>query len=143
MAAERRMNDTLLRVAPSTDAQAQRGSGGVNADLKNCATPSSTNYLITAMREHSGGLRAHCGSARTALRTIDGARRRFRAASKPTQLSERPAPIRPAHAVFARAAKDYHTVLLSIPSAAEAKPAGSALSQLMHALGKEIFLSRV
>src|SRR5258708_13086328 len=57
-------------------------------------------------------------------------------ASKPTLLYERARASQAAHQL-PRAAKDYQTVFYKFPLADEAKPAGSALSQLMHALGKE------
>src|SRR5258708_4384377 len=56
--------------------------------------------------------------------------------SKSTLLYERAHAYQAAHQL-ARAAKDYQAVFYKFPLADEAKPAGSALSQLIHALGKE------
>src|SRR5437867_9955134 len=56
--------------------------------------------------------------------------------SKPTLLYERARAYQASHQL-PRAAKDYQAVFYKFPLADEAKPAGSALSQLMHALGKE------
>src|SRR5216683_2981078 len=56
--------------------------------------------------------------------------------SKPGLLLERGRAYQAAHQL-ARAAKDYQAIFYKSPSADEAKPAGSALSQVMHALGKE------
>src|SRR5205807_7581141 len=58
------------------------------------------------------------------------------ATSKPTLLFDRAHAYQAGHQL-ARAAKDYQTVFYKYPLADEAKPAGSALSQGMHALGKE------
>src|SRR4029077_8222316 len=56
--------------------------------------------------------------------------------SKSALLYERGHAYQAAHQL-ARAAKDYQSVFYKFPLADEAKPAGAALSQLMHALGKE------
>src|SRR5260370_34563998 len=55
---------------------------------------------------------------------------------KPTLLFDRGHAYQTAHQL-ARAAKDYQAVFYKYPLADEAKPAGSVLSQLVHALGKE------
>jgi soluble lytic murein transglycosylase len=56
--------------------------------------------------------------------------------TKPSLLLERARAYQAAHQL-PRAAKDYQTIYYKFPQADEAKPAGSALSQITHALGKE------
>jgi soluble lytic murein transglycosylase len=56
--------------------------------------------------------------------------------TKPSLLLERARAYQAAHQI-PRAAKDYQTIYYKFPQADEAKPAGSALSQITHALGKE------
>jgi outer membrane protein assembly factor BamD (BamD/ComL family) len=57
-------------------------------------------------------------------------------ASKPTLLLDRAQALKAAHQL-PRAAKDYQTLFYKYSQTDEAKAAGSALPQLMHALGKE------
>ena len=57
-------------------------------------------------------------------------------ASKPALLLERAHAYQVAHQL-SRAAKDYQTLFYKNPLADEAKPAGSALTQINHAMGKE------
>jgi len=56
--------------------------------------------------------------------------------AKPTLLLERAHAYQVAHQL-ARAAKDYQAIYFRSPLADEAKPAGSALTQINHAMGKE------
>ena len=56
--------------------------------------------------------------------------------SKSTLLLERGRAYQSAHQL-PRAAKDYQTIFYKFPLTDEAKPAGSVLTQVMHALGRE------
>src|SRR5262249_61926952 len=58
------------------------------------------------------------------------------ATAKPALLLERGRPYQVAHQL-PRAAKDYQAIFYKFPLADEAKPAGSALTQINHAMGKE------
>ena len=130
-------NDTLLReYALYWTAQAQRALGRT-AEAYQVLQTVLHDYPNTAMREQVLEAFApttvqigHAQEAIDALDTYSGT------PSKPTLLYERAHAYQAAHQL-ARAAKDYQTVFYKYPLADEAKPAGSALSQLMHALGKE------
>src|SRR5260370_493385 len=130
-------NDTLLReYALYWTAQAQRALGRT-AEAYQVLQTVLHDYPNTAMREQVLEAFApttvqigHAQEAIDALDTYSGT------PSKPTLLYERAHAYQAAHQL-ARAAKDYQTVFYKYPIADEAKPAGSALSQLMHALGKE------
>jgi len=130
-------NDTLLReYALYWTAQAQRALGR-NADAYKVLQTIHNDYTNTAMREQfleafapTAVLLGHAQEAIAALDAYSGT------SSKSTLLFER------AHAYEAthqlpRAAKDYQTVFYKYPLADEAPQAGSALTRLMHALGKE------
>jgi len=130
-------NDTLLReYALYWTAQAQRALGR-NADAYKALETIQHDYPNTAMREPL--LEAF---APTAVQlghpqeAIDALEAYSATASKPTLLFDRAHAYQAAHQL-ARAAKDYQTVFYKFPLADEAKPAGSALPPLMHALGKE------
>ncbi len=130
-------NDTLLReYALYWTAQAQRALGR-NADAYKVLQTVLHDYPTTAMREQvleafapTAVQLGHAQEAIDALEAYSGT------ATKPTLLFERAHAYQAAHQL-ARAAKDYQTVFYKYPLADEAKPAGSALSQVMHALGKE------
>jgi len=130
-------NDTLLReYALYWTAQAQRALGR-NADAYKVLQTIQHDYPNTAMREQLleafAPTAVQLGHAQEAIDALDAY---SAAASKPTLLYERARAYQAAHQL-PRAAKDYQTVFYKFPLADEAKPAGSALSQLMHALGKE------
>jgi soluble lytic murein transglycosylase len=130
-------NDTLLReYALYWMAQAQRALGHYADAYKNLQTV-LRDYPNTAMREPlleafapTAVLLGHAQEAIDALDAYSAT------TSKSTLLYERAHAYQAAHQL-ARAAKDYQTVFYKFPLADEAKPSGSALSQLMHALGKE------
>ena len=130
-------SDTLLReYALYWTAQAQRALGR-NADAYKVLQTIQQNYPNTAMRESL--LEAFAPTAVQlghAQEAIDALEAYAATTSKPTLLYERAHAYQAAHQL-PRAAKDYQTVFYKFPLADEAKPAGSALTQLMHALGKE------
>jgi peptidoglycan lytic transglycosylase len=130
-------NDTLLReYALYWTAQAQRALGRY-ADAYKAFQTILHDYPNTAMRETlleafapTAVLLGHAQEAIDALEAYPAT------GTKSTLLYERGHAYQAAHQL-ARAAKDYQTVFYKYPLADEAKPAGSALSQVMHALGKE------
>ena len=130
-------NDTLLReYALYWTAQAQRALGR-NADAYKVLQTIQHDYPNTAMREQLleafAPTAVQLGHAQEAIDALDA----YSATpSKPTLLYERARAYQASHQL-PRAAKDYQAVFYKFPLADEAKPAGSALSQLMHALGKE------
>ncbi len=130
-------NDTLLReYALYWTAQAQRALGR-GAEAYKVLQTIQHDYPNTAMREQLleafAPTAVQLGHAQEAIDALDAY---SATASKPTLLYERAHAYQAAHQL-PRAAKDYQTVFYKFPLADEAKPAGSALSQLMHALGKE------
>src|SRR5260370_26357116 len=130
-------NDTLLReYALYWTAQAQRALGR-NADAYKVLQTIQHDYPNTAMREALleafAPTAVQVGQAQEAIDALDA----YPATtSKSALLCERARAYQAAHQL-ARAAKDYQTVFYKFPLTDEAKPAGSALSQVMHALGKE------
>src|SRR5216683_1843735 len=130
-------NETLLReYALYWTAQAQRALGRY-ADAYKVLQTIQRDYPNTAMREPlleafapTAVLLGHAQEAIDALNAYPAT------SSKPGLLLERGRAYQAAHQL-ARAAKDYQAIFYKSPSADEAKPAGSALSQVMHALGKE------
>ena len=130
-------NDTLLReYALYWTAQAQRALGRYAEAYKSLQTMQH-DYPNTAMREAfleafapTAVLLGHAQEAIDALDAYPAT------SSKSTLLFERAHAYQAAHQL-ARAAKDYQAVFYKFPLADEAKPAGAALSQLMHTLGKE------
>ena len=130
-------NDTLLReYALYWTAQAQRAMGR-SADAYKVLQTIQHDYPNTAMREQLleafAPTAVQLGHSQEAIDALDAY---SATASKPALLYERARASQAAHQL-PRAAKDYQTVFYKFPLADEAKPAGSALSQLMHALGKE------
>ncbi len=130
-------NDTLLReYALYWTAQAQR-TVGRGADAYKVLQTIQHDYPNSAMREQLlesfAPTAVQLGRAQEA---IDALEAYSATTSKSTLLYERAHAYQAAHQL-PRAAKDYQTVFYKFPLADEAKPAGSALSQLMHALGKE------
>ena len=130
-------NDTLLReYALYWTAQAQRALGR-SADAYKVLQTIQHDYPNTAMREQLleafAPTAVQLGHSQEAVDALDAY---SATASKSTLLYERARAYQAARQL-ARAAKDYQTVFYKFPLADEAKPAGSALSQLMHALGKE------
>ncbi len=130
-------NDTLLReYALYWAAQAQRALGR-SAEAYKVLQTIQRDYSNTAMREQLleafAPTAVQLGHSQEAIDALDAY---SATTSKPTLLYERAHAYQSAHQLL-RAAKDYQTVFYKFPLADEAKPAGSALSQLMHALGKE------
>jgi peptidoglycan lytic transglycosylase len=130
-------NDTLLReYGLFWTAQAQRQLGRTAEAYKVFLTIQH-DYPNTAMREPLleafAPTAVQLGHAQEAIDALDAY---SATTSKPTLLYERAHAYQAAHQL-GRAAKDYQAVFYKYPLADEAKPAGSALSQLMHALGKE------
>src|SRR5207245_2259271 len=132
-------NDTLLReYALYWTAQAQRALGR-NADAYKVLQTIQHDYPNTAMREQLleafAPTAVQLGHAQEAIDALDA----YSATpSKPTLLYERARAYQASHQL-PRAATDYEAVFYKFPVADGAKPAGSALSQLMHALGTEFF----
>jgi len=130
-------NDTLLReYALYWTAQAQRNLGR-GADAFKVLQTLQHDYPNTATREQvleafapTAVQTGHAQEALDALNAYAGT------ASKSTLLLERGRVYQTLHQL-ARAAKDYQTVFYKFPLSDEAKPAGAAQTQLMHALGKE------
>ena len=130
-------NDALLReYALYWTSQAQRALGR-NADAYKVLQTIQQDYPNTAMREQVlesfAPTAVQLGHPQEAIDALEGY---SGTASKPTLLFDRAHAYQTAHQL-ARAAKDYQAVFYKFPMADEAKPAGSALSQVMHALGKE------
>ncbi len=130
-------NDTLLReYALYWTAQAQRALGRY-ADAYKVLQTIQRDYPNTAMREPLleafAPTAVMLGHAQEAIDALNGY---SATTSKPPLLLERGRAYQAAHQL-ARAAKDFQTIFYKSPLADEAKPAGSALSQLTHALGKE------
>jgi soluble lytic murein transglycosylase len=130
-------SDSLLReYALYWTAQVERAAGR-NADAYKVLQTIQHDYPNTAMREPLleafAPTAVQLGHAQEAIDVLEA----YPATtSKPTLLYERAHAYQAAHQL-PRAAKDYQTVFYKFPLADEAKPAGSALTQLMHALGKE------
>jgi soluble lytic murein transglycosylase len=130
-------NDTLLReYALYWTATAERPLGR-NAEAYKVLQSIQRDYPNTAMREPLleaiapvAVLLGHPQEAIDALNAYSGT------SSKPSLLLERAHAYQAAHQL-PRAAKDYQTIFYKTPLADEAKPAGAALTQVMHALGKE------
>jgi soluble lytic murein transglycosylase len=130
-------NDTLLReYALYWTALAQRALGR-GAEAYKVLQTIEHDYPTTAMREPL--LEAFAETAVQlghAQEAIDALNAYSATTTKSTLLLERARAYQAAHQL-PRAAKDYQTVFYKFPLTDEAKPAGAALSQLMHALGKE------
>ena len=130
-------SDTLLReYALYWTAQVERATGR-NADAYKVLQTIQHDYPNTAMREAL--LEAFAPTAVQlghAQEAIDALEAYSSTTTKPALLYERARAYQAAHQL-PRAAKDYQAVFYKYPLADEAKPAGSALTQLMHALGKE------
>jgi peptidoglycan lytic transglycosylase len=129
--------DPLLReYALYWTAQEQRAMGR-STDAYKVLQTIQHDYPNTAMREvlleAFAPTAVQLGHAQEAIDVLDAY---SATTSKSTLLYERAHAYQAAHQL-PRAAKDYQTVFYKFPLADEAKPAGSALSQLMHALGKE------
>ena len=130
-------NDTLLReYALYWTAQAQHALGR-NADAYKGLESIQRDYPNTAMREPLletfAPIAVQLGHAQEA---IDALNVYAGTSSKSTLLLERGRAYQAAHQL-PRAAKDFQTVFYKYPLSDEAKPAGSAMTQVMHALGKE------
>src|SRR2546425_11854452 len=130
-------NDTLLReYALYWTTQTQRALGRY-ADAYKVLQTIQRDYPNTAMREPL--LEAFVPPAVRlghAQEAIDALNAYPATSSKRGLRLERGRAYQAAHQL-ARAAKDYQAIFYKSPLADEAKPAGSAQSQVMHALGKE------
>jgi soluble lytic murein transglycosylase len=130
-------NDTLLReYALYWTAQVERQMGR-NADAYKVLQTLQHDYPNTAMHEPFleafAPTAVQLGHAQEAIDALDA----YPATtSKSTLLYERARAYQASHQL-PRAAKDYQAVFYKFPLADEAKPAGAALTQLMHALRKE------
>jgi soluble lytic murein transglycosylase len=130
-------NDLLLReYALYWTAQAERLLGR-NAEAYKVLQSIQHDYPNTAMREPLleafAPVAVQQGHAQEA---IDALNAYTATVTKSTLLLERARAYQSAHQL-ARAAKDFQTIFYKFPLSDEAKPAGRALSQLMHALSKE------
>jgi soluble lytic murein transglycosylase len=130
-------NDTLLReYALYWTAQSQRALGRA-AEAYKVLQSIQSDYPNTAMREQFllafAPVAVQLGHTDEA---IDALNAYSATASKPALLLERGRAYQASHQL-SRAAKDYQTISYKYPLADEAKPAGIALTQLTHALGKE------
>lgn len=130
-------NDTLLReYALYWTAQAQLNLGR-KAEAYKVLQTLDHDFPNTALREQ-----LLLSLAPTAVQlghpqeAIDALNAYSPASSKPDLLIERARAYQAAHQL-PRAAKDFQTIFYKFPMADEAKPAGAALTQLMHALSKE------
>lgn len=130
-------NDTLLReYALYWTAQTQRALGRYPDAYKVFQTIRQ-EYPNTAMREPL--LEAFAPTAVLlghAQEAIDALNEYSATTSKPGLLQERGRAYQTAHQL-PRAAKDFQTIFYKFPMADEAKPAGTSLTQVMHALGRE------
>jgi peptidoglycan lytic transglycosylase len=130
-------NDTLLReYALYWTAQTQRALGRYPDAYKVFQTIRQ-DYPNTAMREPL--LEAFAPTAVLlghAQEAIDALNDYAATTSKPGLLLERGRAYQTSRQL-PRAAKDFQTIFYKFPMADEAKPAGSSLTQVMHALGKE------
>jgi soluble lytic murein transglycosylase len=129
--------DTLLReYALYWTAQTQRNLGRIAEAYKTLQTLQH-DYPNTALREQvlqsfaqTAVQMGHAQEAIEALNAYAGT------SSKPDLLIERGRAYQAAHQL-PRAAKDYQTIFYKFPLADEARPAGAALTTIMHALRKE------
>jgi len=130
-------NDALLReYALYWTAQAQRLMGR-NADAYKTLQTLQQDYPNTAQREPLLEAFAPVAVATGhAQEAIDALNAYAGTGSKSTLLLERGRAYQAARQL-PRAAKDYQAVFYKYPLSDEAKPAGSAMTQIMHALGKE------
>ena len=130
-------NDTLLReYALYWTAQAQRALGR-STDAYKSLQAVLQDYPATAMREQwletFAPTAVQLGHAQEAIDSLNA----YPATpSKSTLLLERARAYQAAHQL-PRAAKDFQTIFYKFPLSDEAKPAGSGLPPIMHALGKE------
>jgi len=129
--------DPLLReYALYWTGQAQLNQGR-KADAYKTLQTLQHDYPNTALREQMlqsfAPAAVQTGNAQEA---IDALNAYAATSSKPELLIERAHAYQAAHQL-PRAAKDYQTVFYKFPLSDEAKPAGSAMTQVMHALGKE------
>jgi soluble lytic murein transglycosylase len=130
-------NDALLReYALYWTAQAQHALGR-NAEAYKGLQAIQQDYPNTAMREALletfAPIAVQLGHAQEA---IDALNAYPATSSKSNLLLERGRAYQAAHQL-PRAAKDFQTIFYKYPLSDEAKPAGSAMTQVMHALGKE------
>ena len=130
-------NDALLReYALYWTAQAQRALGRTAETYKNLQAI-QRDYPNTAMREQLletfAPTAVQLGHAQEA---IDALNAYSATSTKSNLLLERGRAYQAAHQL-PRAAKDYQTIFYKFPLTDEAKPAGVAMTQMMHALGKE------
>ena len=130
-------NDTLLHeYALYWTAQAQRALGR-NADAYKTLLTLKQDYPATAQRESLlealAEVAVTMGHPQEAIDALEGY---SGTTSKSNLLLERGHAYQAAHQL-ARAAKDYQTIFYKMPLTDEAKPAGTSMTQMMRALGKE------
>ena len=130
-------NDTLLReYALYWTAQAQRNLGR-NPDAYKVLQTLQHDYPNSTLREQA--LESFAPTAvqqRHGQEALDALNAYAGTTSKTTLLLERGGAYQALHQL-PRAAKDYQTIFYKYPLSDEAKPAGVAMTQVMHALGKE------
>ncbi|HEY6944965.1 MAG TPA: transglycosylase SLT domain-containing protein [Candidatus Acidoferrum sp.] len=130
-------NDALLReYALYWTAQAQL-SLGRKADAYKVLQTLQHDYPNTALHEQLlQSLAPTAVQLGHPQEAIDALNAYAATSSRPELLIERARAYQAAHQL-PRAAKDFQTIFYKYPLADEAKPAGAALTPLMHALGKE------
>ncbi|HVH70531.1 MAG TPA: transglycosylase SLT domain-containing protein [Candidatus Dormibacteraeota bacterium] len=130
-------SDALLReYALYWTAQAQLNLGRKAEAYKSLQTL-QRDYPNTALREQLlQSLAPTAVQLGHAQEAIDALNAYVATSSKPELLIERARAYQAAHQL-PRAAKDFQTIFYKFPQADEAKPAGGALTPIMHALGKE------
>src|SRR5438105_8031302 len=130
-------SDALLReYALYWTAQAQLNSGR-KAEAYKALETLQHDYPNTALREQLlQSLAPTAVQLGHPQEAIDALNAYAATSSKPELLIERARAYQAAHQL-PRAAKDFQTIFYKFPTADEAKPAAAALTQLMHALGKE------
>ncbi|HEX8765156.1 MAG TPA: tetratricopeptide repeat protein, partial [Candidatus Acidoferrum sp.] len=130
-------NDTLLReYALYWTAQAQLNLGR-KAEAYKVLQTLQHDYPNTALREQMlQSLAPTAVQLGQPQEAIDAFSAYAATSSKPELLIERARAYQAARQL-PRAAKDFQAIFYKFPTSDEAKPAGSALTQLMHALGKE------
>jgi soluble lytic murein transglycosylase len=130
-------NDTLLReYALYWTAQAQLNLGR-KAEAYKVLQTLQHDHPNTALREQMlQSLAPTAVQLGHPQEAIDALNAYAATSSKPELLIERARAYQAAHQL-PRAAKDFQAIFYKFPTSDEAKPAGSALTQLMHALSKE------
>jgi soluble lytic murein transglycosylase len=130
-------NDTLLREYALYWAAQAEHSLKRTADAYRDLQTIQREYPNSAMKEQVlESLAPFAVELGRSQEAIDALNAYAATSTKPSLLLERARAYQTAHQL-PRAAKDYQTIYYKFSQADEAKPAGSALSQITHALGKE------